>query len=306
MKLRRFVWMAVLVAFCGPAEIIHAQGHKLKVLTSFLPVYSLTVNVAGELAEVENLLPANAEPHDFQFSPREMKRLKSADVLVVNGLGLEGWLDRVIKSSERPKYVVELAAGLKSELIYGLGRLESEPTNAVSEKDSAIPNPHIWLDTELAAHGVTNILETLQKADPTNAQGYARNAAEFLARLEKLDGELRAGLAPFKEKPIITFHDAFPYFARRYGLKIAGVIEKVPDVQPSPRYLTTLGQMIRREKVKAIFTDRQSSPKLPEQIGRDYSVPVGELDTLEAGELKPDAYEQGMRNNLRTLEKLLK
>ncbi|MDB6066401.1 MAG: Periplasmic solute binding protein [Pedosphaera sp.] len=304
--MRRFILALTVLLFCGQAKVVHAEQHKLRVLTSFLPVYSLTANVAGDLAEVENLLPPNADPHDFQFSPREMKKLKSADILVVNGLGLEAWLDRVIKSPERPKTVVELAAGLKSELIFGIHPLSSEAASAENKADSTIPNPHIWLDPQFAAHAVTNILEALQKADPINAQGYARNAREFLSRLEKLDEEMRSGLAPLKDKPIVTFHDAFPYFARRYGLKVVGVIEKVPDVQPSPRYLTTLGNVIRREKVKAIFTDRQSSPKLPEQIGRDYDVPVGQLDTLETGEIKPDAYEQGMRSNLLVLKKFLK
>jgi zinc/manganese transport system substrate-binding protein len=172
--------------------------------------------------------------------------------------------------------------------------------------ESTAPNPHIWLDPHLAAHAVTNILNALQKADPTNAAGYERNARQYLARLEKLDGELRAGLAPFKGKPVITLHDAFPYFARRYDLRIVGVVENVPEVEPSLRYVGELGKVIRSEKVKAIFSERQSSPKLAEQLAQDYHLAVAQLDTLETGEFKPDAYERGMRNNLRALEEALK
>src|SRR6202007_2714266 len=115
---------------------------------------------------------------------------------------------------------------------------------------------------------------------------------KYLERLNKLDAELRAGLAPSKGDAIITVHDAFPYFARRYGLRIVGVIEKVPEVEPSLKYLGLLGELAHREHVKAIFSERQSPAQLPEQLGKDYHVPVAQLDDLETGEIKPDAYEQ--------------
>ncbi|MDB6016402.1 MAG: Periplasmic solute binding protein [Pedosphaera sp.] len=301
MRVTRLIWVVTLVVL-GMAETGRAEGRKLKVLTSFLPVYCFTMNVAGDLAEVENLLPPGADPHEFQFSPREMRKLNAADVIVINGLQLESWLDRVIKSTDHPQTVVEMAAGLKSELITASPYLNL----GAGASEATAPNPHIWLDPHLAAHAVTNILNALQKADPTNAAGYERNARQYLARLEKLDGELRAGLAPFKGKPVITLHDAFPYFARRYDLRIVGVVEKVPEVEPSLRYVGELGKVIRSEKVKAIFSERQSSPKLAEQMARDYHLAVAQLDTLETGEFKPDAYEEGMRNNLRALEEALK
>jgi ABC-type Zn uptake system ZnuABC Zn-binding protein ZnuA len=116
MRVTRLIWVVTLVVL-GMAETGRAEGRKLKVLTSFLPVYCFTVNVAGDLAEVENLLPPGADPHEFQFSPREMRKLNAADVIVINGLQLESWLDRVIKSTDHPQTVVEMAAGLKSELI---------------------------------------------------------------------------------------------------------------------------------------------------------------------------------------------
>jgi zinc transport system substrate-binding protein len=302
--LRATCIVALALVLGGMLHAAPAEGRKLKVLTSFLPVYCFTANVAGDLAQVDNLLPPGADPHDFQFSPHEMRKLNAADMMVVNGLGLESWLDRILSSPDHPKIIVEASAGLKSELITALPYMSAG--EGAGSQERAAPNPHIWLDPRLAQHAVTNILAALQKADPINAAGYERNARQYIARLEKLDTELRAGLASTKGQPVITFHDAFPYFARRYDLKIVGVVEKVPDVQPSPRYLAALGEVIRREEVKVIFAERQSSPRLPEQIGRDYHVPVASLDTLETGEFKPDAYEEGMRNNLRILEKTLK
>lgn len=305
MKLMRVV--GVLMLACSSASGAgHAEVRKLKVVTSFLPLYCFAVNVAGDFAEVDNLLPPGTEPHDFQFSPREIRKLEAADIVVVNGLHLESWLEQAIKSSTHEKVIVEAAAGLKSELIYGEPYLDVGRPSAPGWPVSNAPNPHIWLDPRLAEHEVTNILAAFSKADPANAAGYNRNAGKYIARLEKLDAAFSSALAPFKGRPIITFHDAFPYFARRYGLRVAGVVEQVPDVQPSPKYLSVLNQVIRRDGIRTIFGEQQSSMKLPEQIGRDYKLAVAELDTLETGEFEPDAYEKGMRNNLRVLEENLK
>lgn len=303
MKVRHLILTLALAAMAGA---VPAEARRLRVVTSFLPVYCLTANVAGNLADVENLLPPGTEPHEFQFSPREVRRLEGADVVVINGLGIESWLDKMIRTGGRPRVVVDASAGLEPELIYALPYLDLENASAVQTRNSTAPNPHIWLDPRLVEHEVTNVVAALQKADPANAEGYARNGRDYVMRLEKLDAELQAGLAPLKGRPIITFHDAYPYFARRYGLRIAGVIEEAPDVQPSLRYLARLHEVILRDGVKVIFSDRQFSPKLAEQIGRDYHVAVAQLDTLETGELTPDAYENGMRANLRALEKALK
>jgi zinc transport system substrate-binding protein len=304
MRLWRFILLWLLLVLALPFAGVAAE-HKLRVVTSFLPIYCFTANVAGNLATVENLLPPGAEPHDFQFTPREMRRLEEADVVVINGLGIENWLDRVIHSQEHSKALVITSAGLKDELITKLPYLD--PLNPGARVAlSGPPNPHIWLDPQLAKHAVSNILQALQTADPDNAAGYGKNAERYFARLDKLDADLQTGLAPLKGRPIITFHDAYPYFARRYGLNVVAVIEEVPDVQPSPRYLSALRQVIERDHVQVIFSDKQFSPRLAQQIGRDYHVAVSQLDTLETGEIKPDAYENGMRANLQTLEKNLK
>src|SRR6266513_2002472 len=185
-------------ALCGPGiSSPGAEGHKLRVLTSFLPVYCFTVNVAGDLAEVENLLPGNVEPHDYQFSRKDLQKLAQADLIVINGLGLEKWLDKAVQNSASAKAtrVVEMADGLGSELIYATSespssrREEATPMTASQIRRltaaATVPNPHIWLDPRLARHAVRNILKALQQADPAHASGYATNATRYLARLEQ-------------------------------------------------------------------------------------------------------------------------
>lgn len=281
---------------------------RLRVLTSFLPVYCFTANLAGDLAEVENLLPANVGPHDYQFAPRDLRKLTSAQLFVINGHGVEDWLGKAMKAAKGSKTatVVEAFTGVpKDRLITELPHIHLPGEHGHHHHDGG-PNPHLWLDPTLAAHAVTNILTALQKADPKNAAGYAANAARYVERLHALDRDLAIALAPAKGHRIVTYHHAFPYFTRRYGLDLIGVIEEVPDVEPSPKYLATLLKVMREKDVKVIFTEPQFSPKLAERISRDAKVPVAELDTLETGPLKPTAYEEGLRRNLSTLLKHLK
>jgi ABC-type Zn uptake system ZnuABC Zn-binding protein ZnuA len=284
-------------------------------LTSFLPLYCFTINVTGSLAEVDNLLPAGVGPHDFQFAPRDLRRLEAADLIVVNGLNLEAWLDKALQSGaiRNPARVVRTAAGFERELIYtssGAGNPADATAPARAQvlpaaNPHAVPNPHVWLNPQWAAHAVTNILQALQQADPPNAARYAANAAGYLERLRRLDADIRRATDPLQHRAFITYHDAFPYFTRRYGLRVAGVIEDKPDVDPSPRHLARLSQAARQEHVTAIFTEREYSTQLADQLGRDWRARVAVLDTLETGPLVPTAYEDGTRRNLATLVKCL-
>lgn len=304
----------ILVAMClssGQA----AEPRRAKVLTSFLPAYAFAANVAGETAEVESLLPPGVGPHDYQFKPRDLQRINAADLLIVNGLELEPWLKRLRASlGSRPKpVIIELSAGLGKDVIQdepdAILAFEANPGHDHDhDHDHAhgSVNPHFWLDPRLALRAVTNILQGLQQADPGNAARYASNTVAYVTRLQTLDADLERSIRDLKHRNIVTFHNAFPYFARRYGLKLAGVVEAVPDVSPSPKYLARLGQAIRERNVKAIFTEPQFSQRLAERLSKDLRVPVAELDTLETGQPRATAYEEGMRRNLRVLEQHLR
>ena len=125
-------------------------------------------------------------------------------------------------------------------------------------------------------------------------------------RLIALDRKIRADLEPVRNIAFVTYHNAFPYFTRRYGLNLAGVVEQVPEVSPSPRELSALHKTIRGKEVKAIFTEPGETSRLARQIARDSGIKLGELDPLETGELAPTAYEDGMRRNVESLLKALK
>ena len=162
------------------------------------------------------------------------------------------------------------------------------------------------LDPRLARHAVRNILKALQQADPAHASGYATNATRYLGRLEQLDLELEQALAPLRGAAMVTYHDAFAYFARHYGLKVVGVIEPVPDIEPSLKHLAFVYRAARANQVQAIFTEPPTPSRLARQIGSDLHLPLAELDTLETGSLTPVAYEESIRSNLRVLLKTIK
>jgi zinc/manganese transport system substrate-binding protein len=287
---------------------------KQRVVASFFPVYCLAANVAGDAATVESLLSGNLGPHDYQLSPRDMKRLAQADLVVVIGLGLDDWVLRAATNAvagPRPRVVAlgpaigdDLLAGLPHD--HGAHEPEAADAHAHSHRHETGANPHVWLDPLLAMRLVDRLVEELRKLDPPRADIYRRNGEAFKSRLAKLDEEIRAGLEAVRDRPFVTYHDAFPYFVRRYGLRLVGVVEDTPDAIPSPRRLKELIAGMREGAVKVVFSEPQAASAFVRQFARDAGVAVGELDTLESGPLDPGAYEAGMRRNLETLRRHLK
>jgi zinc transport system substrate-binding protein len=283
-----------------------AEGKKLKIVTTILPVYCFASAVAGNQADVQNLLPPNIGPHDYQLSPSDLRKLKEADLVIFNGAGLDNWIMKALANADQAR-VLELGKQFKNELIDVAPDLDmASPHKHGHDHQHGPGNPHFWLDPQMAIRCVTNILGGAQKLDPAHSAEMAGNAEAYIARLKKLDAEIAEKLAPVKDKPFITQHDAFPYFIRHYGLNLAGVVETTPEVQPSPRYLADLHKVIREKKVKALFAEPFETSRLTKQIARDANIRLSELDTLERGVVSPDAYEEGMRRNAATLAKELK
>ena len=193
-------WLALTVCLCAQVQ----GAEKLRIVTTFLPGFNVAKNVAGDLATVENLVPGNVSLHDYQLSPGELRKLNGADLVLLNGLGLETFLDRAMKSGGaglKAKLVV-MTDGLHRELIHGEATHRREEAGHDHAHD-----PHVWLDPTLMAHAVTNAMRALQKADPANADTYAKNAAAYAAKLRALDAELKEKLAAVKEVPLVD-HDA--------------------------------------------------------------------------------------------------
>jgi zinc/manganese transport system substrate-binding protein len=286
------------------------KAEKLNIVTSFLPIQSHTLAIAGDHANVKQLLAKDTGPHDFQLTPADVKKLSDADLLIINGAGIEEWLGELIKKSgNKNLVVVDTSKGIKLvespekiEIAHAHGHShDHEHHHSHCHGDGA--NPHIWLDPVIAKKQAANIVAALQKADPANASAYAQNGKAYEAKLATLDSNYRATLAPLPNKNLVTFHDAFPYLAARYKLNYVGAISEFPEKDPSPKQLAALVDKIRSLKVGVLFAENGYAPGLLKKIAAETGATVSELDTLEVGQGTPTAYLDRMTANLESLRK---
>ena len=280
--------MVVLMHACEPTS--DQSDGRLTILTTIPPLYSFTKNIAGDIANVENLLPNGAGPHDYAFGPADIKKVTKARIIIKNGLGLETWLDRLLVSAE------ENAAAVGHDLFI------VDSSSGIEVKDN---DPHIWLSPAKAVAQVKNIRDALIRIDTVNAEVYSRNASVYINRLQSLNNEINLAVSTFKRREFVALHSAFTYFADDYGLKQAAVIQGSPDITSSPTRIAEVINLIRERDIKAIFSEPGSSHNIVNSIADDLGLEVHALDTLETGSLSKDWYENKMRANLEVLRAAL-
>jgi len=300
---------ALAVTTTALAQTTTENTRPLRIVTTFLPIQSHTLAIAGQNAEVVQLLGKDAGPHDFQLSPSDVKKLAEADLFIINGAGIEDWLDDLVKKSgNKDLVIVDTSKGVDlvespEEVAIAGGHGHHHHGHHHHHHHGDGGNPHIWLDPVIAQKQAANIVAALQKADPANAEAYAENGAAYAAELEALDTEYRATLAPLPNKNLVSFHDAFPYLAARYGLNYVGAIAEFPEKDPTPRQLAALVDKIRELKVGVLFSETGYAPGLLEKIAKETSAKVSSLDTLEVGQGGAKAYLERMRKILSSLQR---
>jgi zinc transport system substrate-binding protein len=261
-------------------------AEKLSVLTTFAPIQCFTVNVAGDTATVNMLLPPQTGPHDYAFAPSDIRKMAMADVVVFNGLGIESWLERGVRSAAKSSVLmIDTSKGIP----------------VIREQDETGVNPHIWLSPKNAICQVLNICEGLVKRDPEHAMVYRSNTIRYIERLKQLDHDLRATTDLLPNKVLITFHDSFAYLAQEFGLKVAATFEAFPGKEPTPLEIKKLREAIQQNGVKALFYEPQYSSHSIESVAQEFRLRVGELDPMETGDGAPDFYENEMRKNIEAL-----
>lgn len=247
--------LALAVTGCRPTGA-SSPGSSLQVVTTSSVFADLIQNVGGAHVSVTALVPHHADVHTFQPSPADVRAVAGARLIVMNGLGLDDWLrDTITNAAASGAPVLELGPGLAGvELLPG-----EEPGSQ---------NPHLWMAVGYAEGYVDEIERALATADPANAGDYQEAAAGYRTRLDALDARIRAkiGTIPPAERRLVTFHDAFPYFAREYGLQIVGVAVEAPGQDPSAAEIAALIDAIKAAHVKAIFSEDQFPTKLVDQL----------------------------------------
>lgn len=312
---------AVLAAGCGGSGEAEGSSERVQVAASISVIGDLAGEVAGDRAEVFTIVPAGADVHTFQPSPSDAQKISGSEVVFQNGLGLEEWMDGLVESAGgEGARVVELGEGLETleeEEGHGhgeeAGHNEEEAATAEEGHDEeehdaeehahehAEGNPHLWLDVHNAERYVEKIRDTLVEADPEGAETYRANAEEYLAELEELDAyvEEKAAGIPEERRKLVTFHDAFPYFAAAYGFEPVDVILQNPEAEPSGREAADLVREIEEQDVPAVFTEPQFNQGVADTIAEEAGVEVYELysDAL-VDDPDADSYEDMMRTNI--------
>jgi ABC-type Zn uptake system ZnuABC Zn-binding protein ZnuA/ABC-type Mn2+/Zn2+ transport system permease subunit len=251
---------ALLVAGCGTGGGAAAPG-QAKVVATTTQIGDFARAVGGDRAEVVQLLKPNTDPHDYEPRPSDVRETANADVVLLNGDNLDRWMGDVVENAGGDPAIVDLGARVPVKVAG-----ESEGPEA-SRYD-----PHWWHDPRNAQAAVTAIRDALTKANPGAGEVYARNAAAYLARLRTLDSGIAACLrsvAPAARK-LVTDHDAFNYFARRYAIAVVGAVipSQTTQAQPSAGDVARLTRLIRREDVKAVFPESSINPNLAQAIAR--------------------------------------
>lgn len=267
----------------------------LPVVTSIFPVADLVRNVGREHVSVTVLLPAGASPHTFDPRPSQVRQVAEARILFEIGAGLEAWADKLATASGNPNLqVVHLSEGIPL-----IGASGDPPSPAGHDHRDAHVNPHIWLDPLNAVSMVKTIAFALAEADPARESVYLENALSYTGDLVALHEEIRCSVDALATRRYVAFHPAWTYFAERYGLEPAGIIEESPGREPSPKHLERIISAIRSYGIPVVFAEPQLNPKAASVIAEEAAVELLFLDPLGGEALNGrDSYLALMRHNL--------
>lgn len=286
---------AALFAFPAAAEPI-------KAVASFSILGDLVKAVGGERVAVTTLVGPDGDAHVFSPSPADVKKVAEARIVVENGLGLEGWMSKLVKSARASAPVVVASKGVAT--------IESAEDDHGHDhghdhgKGNGSPDPHAWQNVRNVMIYVANIRDGLIAADPDGAEAYRANAQGYLAQLEALDAEIVAAWAriPPERRRIITGHDAFGYFSKAYGLEVIAPQGVSTDAEASARDVARIIRQIKARKVPAVFVETISDGRLVERIAKETGARVGGAlysDALSAGDGPAATYLDMMRWNLK-------
>ncbi|MGI6083476.1 MAG: metal ABC transporter substrate-binding protein [Limnochordia bacterium] len=264
---------------------------RLQVVVTSNIVGDLVQQVGGDHVEVYPLLRPGVDPHTYHPVPADLQRIAAAQLVVLHGLGLDSWADRLIESSGTKAQVITVTEGITPLM------------------DGDHPDPHCWLDPNLVMIYVSNIGTALKSVDASRARIYSDNASRFATELEELDAWVRTRISSLPEgrRKLVTNHDSFAYFAHRYGFEVIGTVMPSlnPEAEPSARHLTSVVETVRREGVRAIFTEDTLPQTLAETIASQTDHPV-RIIRLYTGSLseaggKADTYLKFIRSNVQAI-----
>jgi zinc transport system substrate-binding protein len=281
----------------------------LQVVCTILPIYGMTLNVVGKIPGIEVTLLLSAHqgcPHNYDLTPGDLMKLSRARIILANGLGMEEFLEPLIKQGRVKAPIIQAAEKIppirNKPDPAPIGRPKAKADHDHGEE----VNGHAWVSPKAAAIMTLTIAEGLALKDPAHAREFWLNAQGYAKKLDALAADMQEVVSKARNKKILAFHDSLAYLARDTGLSIAGVIESQLGVEPSPREMVRLVKVIRDQKIVAIFSEPQSSDKVARTLSLETGVPLFPFDIVATGQPTADTYEKAMRRNLDVLRRALK
>lgn len=298
--------LLALLGACGSDKENQSEkteSDQLQIITTFYPIYDFTKNIVGNEADVEMLIPAGTEPHDWEPSAKDMAKIQEADVFVYHDPNLESWAPKVAKSRE-DKVTIQ---GTKKMTLQAMEDAADENHEHGEAEHNHELDPHTWLDPTLAIKEVKTIEQQLIEAYPDKKKIFQTNAGKYLAKLEKLDNQYKKELENAKQKTFVTQHAAFGYLASQYGLKQVAITGLSADQEPSPKRLAELKTYVKENDIQYIYFEENANDKIAQTLANEANVKSAVLNPLESlteKQLKSgENYISVMEDNLKALKK---
>lgn len=297
--MRRFL-IILSVAIAAAFSPAQAQD-KLNLVATFSILGDFARNVGGDRVSVTTLVGPDSDTHVYTPTPADAKKIADAKLVVVNGLGLEGWLPRLVKSSGGKAATVVATKGIATR------RIANGHDHGHGPEDT---DPHAWQSAATAKIYIANIRDALIAADPQGADAYRANATAYLSKLDALDREVREAVAtiPPERRSVISTHDAFGYFAAAYGIKFIAPVGVSTESEPSARDIAAIITQIKKQKIPAVFLENVSDPRLMRRIAAETGANIGGTlysDSLSSEKGPVPTYIDMVRHNIKALTSAL-
>jgi zinc transport system substrate-binding protein len=302
--------LAGLFLLPGCSSCRAKESARAKVVVSIFPIYDLTRRVAGPDADVVLLLPPGKSEHHFDPTPKQVEDVAAAKLGVMVGLGLDPWMEKMLKDAAPTARALKVGAHVPTIAVQDdpLGDDEAHAGGVPDDDhdhEKGATDPHCWLDPKRAAKMAQVIGDELVAVDPLHAPSYRERTAMLVAKLGELDTEIERRSATWSRKDFVTFHGSFGYFAERYHLQIAAVIEPFPGSTPTGKYIEAVRAVVEKKKVPGLFSEPQLDPRPAKILADELKIPLGVLDPV-GGSAETDSYEKLLRFDVDALEKVLK
>jgi zinc transport system substrate-binding protein len=299
-----FLQIAAVLAISTGCSSKHAKStQKKQLLTSFYPVEIIVLNLVKDVPGIDVSMltpPGTGCLHNYQLTPVDMSLIEKADCMVINGAGMEPFLDKIIH--EKGRFTL-IDASSKCDLLYN----EPEPDHHDDDNDHhSNVNPHVWLSPTQYLIQIQTITNGLAHWDTAQAVLYRQNMEVYSQKIKQLQFDLDTLLKNLPSRDIVTFHAAFSYFARDYHLNVRAVMQQEPGQEPSASELAELIRIIKKFNIRSVFVEPQYRSKTADVVARETGVHVDTLDPIVTGEIVPDAYIKAMRKNGSVLYNALK